>query len=166
MNLWKLTVDPNTLRGTALERLTTGSGPDTQGVVSRDGKKLALTEKTQHIRTWLFPFDPKRGRVTSLGGPLTSPAVVSWHGNLWLTAKSSHLSAFDLINQPSGRNHWWTAGGSYRRRRSFSRPPQWSPDGKRIAYRRWNPVTRETQLSVWSTRIAPRRRLLRRVPMT
>ena len=29
-NLWKMTVDPETLRATAIERLTTGSGPDTE----------------------------------------------------------------------------------------------------------------------------------------
>ena len=151
MNLWKLTVDPNTLRGTALERLTTGSGPDTQGVVSRDGKKLAFTEKTQHIRTWLFPFDPKRGRVTSLGGPLTSPAVVSWHGNL--SADGKELA---FVGIRSDQRTIWKKSLVDGREAPiveddhFRDHPQWSPDGKRIAYRRWNPVTRETQLMVWS----------------
>ncbi len=66
-NLWKMTVDPDTLRATAIERLTTGPGLDTQLAVSADGRKLAFTGETQHVRAWLFPFDASNGRVTRCG---------------------------------------------------------------------------------------------------
>ena len=42
-NLWKITVDHDTLQATAIERLTTGPGLDTQLAVSADGTKLAFT---------------------------------------------------------------------------------------------------------------------------
>ena len=63
-NLWKMTVDPETLRATGIERLTTGPGLDTQLAVSADGRKLAFTGETLHVRDWLFPFDASNGRVT------------------------------------------------------------------------------------------------------
>ncbi len=56
-NVWKMTIDPETLRATAIERLTTGPGPDTEIAVSPDGRRLAFTSKSEHIRSWLFPFD-------------------------------------------------------------------------------------------------------------
>ena len=62
-SLWKMIVDPNTLAGTAIERLTTGSGLDTQLAVSADETKLAFTGETRQIRAWLFPFDASRGRI-------------------------------------------------------------------------------------------------------
>ena len=52
-----MTIDPETLRATAIERLTTGPGPDTEIAVSPDGRRLAFTAKSEHIRIWLFPFD-------------------------------------------------------------------------------------------------------------
>ena len=54
-----MTVDPDTLQATAIERLTTGPGLDTELAVSADGR-MAFTVETQHIRAWLFPFDANR----------------------------------------------------------------------------------------------------------
>ena len=56
-NIWKMTVDPETMRATGIDRLTTGPGPDAAVAVSTDGRRLAFTAKSQRIRTWLFPFD-------------------------------------------------------------------------------------------------------------
>jgi DNA-binding winged helix-turn-helix (wHTH) protein len=50
-NLWKMTVEPDTLRATAIERLTTGPGLDTQLAVSANGRNLAFTVETKHVRT-------------------------------------------------------------------------------------------------------------------
>jgi Tol biopolymer transport system component len=52
-NIWKMTIDPATLRATAIERLTAGPGPDTGAVVSPDGKRLAFTAQSEHIRSLL-----------------------------------------------------------------------------------------------------------------
>jgi Tol biopolymer transport system component len=81
-NLWKITVDHDTLAATAIERLTTGPGLDTQLAVSADGNKLAFTVETQHIRVWLFPFDATRGQVTGAGQPLTSPGAEAWRQSM------------------------------------------------------------------------------------
>ena len=73
-----MTVDPDTLQATAIERLTTGPGLDTEFAVSADGR-MAFTVEAQHIRAWLFPFDATRGRVTGAGQAVTSPGVeVTW----------------------------------------------------------------------------------------
>ena len=55
-NIWKMTVDPKTLRATGIDRLTTGPGPDAGLAVSTNGKRLAFTAKSQRIRIRLFPF--------------------------------------------------------------------------------------------------------------
>jgi Tol biopolymer transport system component/DNA-binding winged helix-turn-helix (wHTH) protein len=60
-NIWKMSVDPETLQGTAMERLTTGPGHDTDLAISPSGR-MAFTAETQHIRAWVFPFDATRGR--------------------------------------------------------------------------------------------------------
>jgi Tol biopolymer transport system component len=57
-NLWKVTVNPLTLRWESLERLTTGPGSDTSVALSRDGRKLAFTSGKKQIRVWSYPFDP------------------------------------------------------------------------------------------------------------
>ena len=74
-NLWKMSVDPNTLKATAIERLTTGPEYDTRLALSPDGRKLAFTGGTRRIRAWLFPFDATRGRLRGPGQAVTSPGV-------------------------------------------------------------------------------------------
>jgi DNA-binding winged helix-turn-helix (wHTH) protein len=48
-NVWKITVDPSTMRFVALERLTAGPGPDTDLAISRDGKKLAYVARSERV---------------------------------------------------------------------------------------------------------------------
>ncbi len=114
-NLWKMTIDPDTLRANVLERLTTGSGPDTQLAVSADGKRLAYTEETQRIRAWLFPFDANKGRINGAGQAVTSPGVEAWQVNL--SADGKMLAFFgirggrptvwekSLVGRPRGSDH-------------------------------------------------------------
>ena len=75
-------VDPETMRATAIDRLTTGPGPDAAVAVSTDGRRLAFTAKSQRIRTWLFPFDATRGHITGSGEAITSPGRLSVEPNL------------------------------------------------------------------------------------
>src|SRR5262249_34432673 len=72
INIWKMTIEPETLRAPAVERLTTGPGPDGSLAVSSDGRRLAFTAKSQQIRNWLFPFDANKGRITDKGQPITA----------------------------------------------------------------------------------------------
>ena len=76
-----MTVDPDTLQATAIERLTTGPGLDAELAVSADGRRLAFTGEAQQFRAWLFPFDATRGRVTGAGQALTSPGVEASRGS-------------------------------------------------------------------------------------
>jgi DNA-binding winged helix-turn-helix (wHTH) protein/Tol biopolymer transport system component len=60
-NIWRMSVDPQTLRGTGIERLTTGAGFETELSLSPKGDKLAFTAGTQQVRAWMFPFDAASG---------------------------------------------------------------------------------------------------------
>jgi len=79
-NLWKMSVDRETLRANAIERLTTGSGLDTDFALSADGKRIAFTIKSEPVQAWVFPFDTARGRLAGAGRSVTSPGA--WEPNL------------------------------------------------------------------------------------
>ena len=152
VNLWKLTVDPQTLRGLAIERVTTGSGWDVEPAVSPDGRRLVFTTEPVAARLWLIPFDASSGRLTGDPRPLTSPGMGSFaptlsrhgelafvgsrHGNfeLWKKQISNDAEAAPFIT------------GDFERRY-----PQWSPDGKKLAYTRVTFSSGEEQLVTWST---------------
>jgi Tol biopolymer transport system component len=159
-NIWKMTVDPGTLRATGIDRLTTGPGPDAALAVSADGKRLAFTAKSQRIQTWLFPFDARTGQLTGNGNAITSPGRTSLdpalsrdgtkvafgvphgespgprYGNLrnevWVKSLVDGSEAPVIVDDSS---RWFTV---------------WLPDGKQLAYERRNFRTNEYQLMVWS----------------
>jgi dipeptidyl aminopeptidase/acylaminoacyl peptidase len=137
-NLWKMTVDPDTLRATSIERLTTGPGLDTQLAVSGDGKKLAFTGETQHIQAWLFPFDASNGRVTGTGAAVTSPGMEAWQENLSRDGEKLVFSG-----KRAGKWAVWGKSLLVDGREApiladdYTREsPLWSPDGRRLAYAR------------------------------
>jgi len=151
-NLWRMTIDPATLRATGLERLTTGPGTDNQLSLSNDGKKLAFTGANEQIRTWLFPFDAKNARVTGPGQPITSTGIESLAPNL---SPDGNKLAFTTLRTNRGE-HWiknlsdseqilLPTDGTYGR--SF---PVWSRDSARLAYSRQDLATRRTQFVAWS----------------
>jgi DNA-binding winged helix-turn-helix (wHTH) protein len=76
-NIWKLQVDPEALRATSIDRLTTGPGPDAGAAVSKDGKRLAFSAKSQRVQTWLFPFDATTGQIKGDGTAITPPGRTS-----------------------------------------------------------------------------------------
>jgi Tol biopolymer transport system component len=151
-NLWKMTVDPETLRALAIERLTTGSGLDTELALSPDGKRLAFTMESERLQAWFFPFDGTRGRVTGNGQSMTSPAMEAWHTSLSQDGKKLAFVAlragkWELWEKSlvDGREAPVATDDYYR---NF---PQWSPDGTRLAYgRRKFMMQGEVQLFVWS----------------
>src|SRR5215470_3922407 len=55
-NIWRMEVNPETLRPLSLKRLTTASY-DTEPAISGDGGKLAFTSKALQARAWVFPFE-------------------------------------------------------------------------------------------------------------
>ena len=153
-NIWRMTVDPQTLRAISIERVTTGPGRDTEFSLSPDGKQLAFTNESQHVRAWLFPFDATQGRVTGPGRPITSSGVEAWLHNLSPDGKrlvfSSARSGRSVLTEsplPDGPETPVVSDDSDPRYDA-----QWSPDSNRLAYVRVNHSTGVMQFMEWSSR--------------
>jgi len=151
-NLWKMSVDRETLRANAIERLTNGSGPDTEFALSADGKRIAFTIKSDRVQAWVFPFDGTRGRLTGAGRSVTSPGVEAWQSNLSRDGKKLAFTAlragkWELWEQslPDGREEPIAPNDNY-----VPFFPHWSPDGRRLAYGRSSLGSTDSQLVVWS----------------
>src|SRR5262249_6435067 len=72
-NLWRITVDPDTLAWIGgPDRLTTGAGQDTDIALSPDGRRLVFSARAARTRLWTFPFDAATGRLKGDGQPVTS----------------------------------------------------------------------------------------------
>ncbi|MGA9811985.1 MAG: winged helix-turn-helix domain-containing protein [Terriglobales bacterium] len=150
-NIWKMTIDPDTLRATSIERMTTGPGPDTEISISPDGTRLAFVAQSEHVRSWLFPFDATNGRTSGNGQAITSPGIAAFGQSL---SRDGQNMVF--VGDRAGREELWEKSLEDGRvspvitddyGRSFA---QWSPDGARLAYHRSNPGTGEGQFMAWS----------------
>jgi Tol biopolymer transport system component/DNA-binding winged helix-turn-helix (wHTH) protein len=149
-SLWRLNIEPGTLRATSVDQLTSGGGLDTGPAVSPDGKKLAFTAASGNVSAWLYPFDANRGRIIGSGSSITSPGM-----SAWVTTVTRDGSELAFSGVRAGETRLWVK--SLPRGRElplfvdgFIRSaPQWSPDGRRLAYFRWhNPG--EGQFVIWS----------------
>jgi DNA-binding winged helix-turn-helix (wHTH) protein/dipeptidyl aminopeptidase/acylaminoacyl peptidase len=153
VNIWRLTIEPETLRATAIERLTTGPGPDVGLAVSRDGRRLAFTAKSQQIRNWLFPFDATNGRITDKGRAITAAGRTAVGPNLSRDGKHvaftvSRAGPWDLWEKSlaDGREVPIIADEHGRV------GAQWSPDGMQLAYtRQKSSEATPYQMMIWSS---------------
>jgi len=160
-NIWRMTVNPETLRATGIDRLTTGPGPDAGVAVSTDGRRLAFTSKSQRIRTWLFPFDATTGHIGGSGEAVTSPGRTSADPTLSKDGtKVAYVVPHGERDGPAPgdvRNEVWVkslvdGGEAPVIVDNYSRwSPRWSPDGMQLVYQRRNRMTNERQLVVWSS---------------
>jgi serine/threonine protein kinase/Tol biopolymer transport system component len=137
-NLWKVAVDPATLRILGgPERLTVGAGRDTDFALSPDGKKLIYAIRSERTRIWSLPFDAATGQVKGEGKPVTPAGTDALRPSL---SRDGKKLAFWL--RRAGKHELWEksledgketllaadrfAGGT----------PCWSRDGTRLAYGR------------------------------
>jgi Tol biopolymer transport system component/predicted Ser/Thr protein kinase len=150
-NIWGMTIDPNTLRATAIERLTAGPGPDTGATASPNGKRLAFTAQSERVRSLLFAFDPASGHVSGTGQAVTSPGLTAFEENLSSDGKKI---AFCAIR--AGKWELWEKSLVDGReapviidddRRVY---PRWSPDGKNLVYTRIKLQPFASQIMMWS----------------
>jgi len=133
-NIWRVTVEPTTLRWLAAERLTSGGGADVRAAVSRDGTRLAFTTERRVSRLWAFPFDAAVGRLTGDGHPVTPEEGAVELSDL---SPDGTRAAF-LWSQP-GTTHkdLWVSDIDSGRRELLAQgvlAVRWSPDGKTVAY--------------------------------
>ncbi|HZR64888.1 MAG TPA: winged helix-turn-helix domain-containing protein [Terriglobales bacterium] len=151
-NIWRMAIEPATLRAVSLERITTGVGPDSDLAVSRDAKQIAFTGASERVRGWAFPFKSKEGREVGPGRPVTLPGIDAWQQaltrdgkNLAFAGKRSGRWELWVTSLATGQSTAIAADDPYER--NF---PQWSPDGTRLAYMRGRTVNGETQIAIWS----------------
>ena len=152
INIWKMTIDPRSLQATALDRLSTGPGPDVGVAISHDGKRLAFTAKSQHRRTRLFPFDASTHRLSGEGQPITAAGRAAAYPVL---SRDGNRLAFSTPLD-NGRWELWQKSLVDGREGpvitdDYSRiPGRWSFDGTQLAYNRSNTNENKSQLMVWS----------------
>ena len=73
--LWRVPVEPVSLRWRTPERLTTAAASAQAAAVSPDGTRVAFTTAPASTRAWLFPFDANSGRLTGDGRALTADDI-------------------------------------------------------------------------------------------
>jgi Tol biopolymer transport system component/DNA-binding winged helix-turn-helix (wHTH) protein len=159
-NLWKMRIEGTALRGTAIERLTTGAGADTELALSPDGTKVAYTTEAVHSAAWLFPFDASSGRLAGEGAPIPSPgSEIDEHA---ITRDGSKIA---FLAERDGKMELWeeslTNHGSVPILvdDQETRAPAWSPDSNLLAYSRSNTGSEESQIAVWSSESRTQRSL-------
>jgi serine/threonine protein kinase len=150
-NLWRVTVDPETLRWIAgPERLTNGAGPDTDISLSADGKRLAYTSTTQSTRIWLLPFDSITAQLKGQGQPVTDQGMQTWFADLSPDGKNL---AFISRTSGAGRQELRVKSLIDNQEKvllddeTYHYYPRWSPDSMQIAYSRFRPLEQQQSSS-------------------
>jgi len=153
-NLWRVTLDPETLRVVAgPERLTTGSGPDTDMALSPTGKKLAFTMRKETTRIWSVPFDANRGQIRGKGEPVTAAGRDAFQPDLSRDGKELVFLTYRAGMQELRRRSLEDGRETLLAADNFLRfTPCWSRDGKFLAYHRRNSVTGENSIVVMPKR--------------
>ena len=151
-NIWRMKVDPQSLRAVAIERLTTGTGIDSDFSASPDGSKMAFTSESRRVQAWMFSFDARHGRVTGSGSAVTTPGMEAWDTSISPDGRRLVFSA-----KRSGRWELWEKSLADGREAPIAADdfyvraePQWSPDGTRLAYFRMNVSSGAGQAVLWS----------------
>lgn len=150
-SLWKITVDPDSLRWlSGPERLTAGAGPDTDVALSRDGRKVAFTARAEQTRLWSFPFNAVAGKPASAGQPITAVGRDAFFPDL-----SADGRKLVFVTNRAGKRELVVKSLADGRETillsdELSRSsPRWSRDGKRLAYSRENRASSVSPQQRW-----------------
>jgi serine/threonine protein kinase len=146
-NLWKVEVDPQSLRWTdGPERLTVGAGMDTDIALSSDGKRLAFVTRTERTRIWSLPFNAMTGQMKGQSQAVTPPELNAVACDITRDGKK-----LVFVAERAGKRELWVKSfedGSEKLllvSDKFLFWPVWSRDGTRVAYARLRPLNPERE---------------------
>ena len=161
-NLWKLRVDPGTLRATGIDRLTTGPGPDAG---TRGFRRMESGWPSRRSHSEFKPGSlrstPELARSKVMAPPITSPGRTSIDPKL--SPDGTKVAYYVPHGESYGpawgdvRNEVWVKSlvdGSDIQipAEGFSSwNPLWSPDSMKLIYQRRDLRTGEGQLMQWSS---------------
>ena len=153
-NIWRMHVDPKTMRGESIERITTGAEVETEFAVSPDGKRVAFWSLSEQVRAWVFPINAARGQITGAGTAVTNGGLEAWEGSLSrdgsklaYTAKRAGRWEIWQADMVQGTHTVVAADDLYVRNE-----PQWNPEGTRLAYIRLKTSTGDSQAVLWDSK--------------
>jgi len=150
-SLWRLAIDPKSLKATGLERLTAGASLDMGPAISPDGKRLAFTAATRKISAWMYPLDANQGKIVGNGRAITPSGL-----HAWFTGISRDSSKLVFSGIRAGEQRLWMKSlpdgpeAPLFFDQFFRILAQWSPDGKYLAYRRTQHGSEASQIMLWS----------------
>jgi DNA-binding winged helix-turn-helix (wHTH) protein/Tol biopolymer transport system component len=131
--LWRVPVEPLSLRWRTPERLTTAPASAQAAAVSPDGTRVAFTSAPASTRAWLFPFEANNARLTGDGRALTDDdlSIVS-------VSLAADGSALCYGAREAGRNQFRLSYTDLTTGRTTFLAEEWggviSRTGRRVAY--------------------------------
>jgi Tol biopolymer transport system component len=145
-NIWRIGVDPGTLEWiSGPDRLTAGSGIDTDLSIAPTGDKLAFASHVENTRIQSFAMDAASGRITGPPEPLSPEGADAQVVDL--SPSGTEIAYRTVLH---GRDELWIhSENRVDRLRSVERngtilQPRWSRDGQQLAYMRRQNASRDT----------------------
>ena len=136
-NLWRVTVEPRTLRWLTAERLTTSGSDEGASALSWDGTRLAFTITGGPTRLWAFALDTTGGRFADQGKPITEEGA---DVNDFDLSRDGRTVAHQMLRPGRQESELWTTDLDSGRSELIAKNaggPRWSFDGARLAYYTW-----------------------------